>query len=1024
MCEVLDTEKSYVAKLQELVNEVAVPFRQCFNSDIHRRGLRLRESPVDQLFPQSLSRILTTNGEFLIELEDVMSATEDEAIQDIEGVAEGIAKLQLEQVNVISRKRDPTGTLTLAKTLLKWIPKFSGPYQEYMRTSADLSKALIAARGDGNSNLSQILHEFGEQKLRSMLIEPVQRLPRYSLLLDNMIGQLPASHPALSSLLKSKDLIADICALESGTSADSTRTSTALRRFIQSWPSWLSPRGRLIAAIDAIELDPPYDNLSSGLEIILLLFPDTLIIARKEGGNALTARGVMVEIDRPAMNHFQPSTTDKGLIYYAAFDLSKLRLSESADGHIVRMTYTLAGIPQNQTALNTLNPADIHVKVISLLGPYEGKAHRLSEDVAKANIEGRFSESIRESDRWSLRTTEAAPERLSLVAAVYEQDDTSKTSAASSHNRVQVEIGSQVDPRDILSRHDRVEIAVHIAYLQPNNFKLDVEGVQGSRFSDTSAVENLGQLLVNRGMSMKTVLVKGLDETHVLAVTQVLKAQARSASQLSALWEVVFNREVLGAQPITRLDDGSNSRSMKPISPIKLVSNLFGGSVSYPDTPSKWRIQKPKIKEVPPIPPPKPTSHDHDDRPRPALGDKVTLIEADGKEIRDPLTGLELTFNAYVIALRSRSGNVVGKILRNRAAADELEVNELYNTLLEDPSRVQAAAEVSIDVLFAAFEKFLAKAWEERMGSFLTPDILATMISALDLGRPAEFSQRVRSAVDEMSPQNRRAFSAAIKLLSELLESSGNDGDRGALMASFAEALVHGSNPHDYITLFDRLVDDNDSLFDETGVISTDEISGISSASDSLQRNRSINTGSLSSNASSLKKRFRFGTLSRENSKSESESKVASVWRTLSKNAKSPSNDQQKPASLSKGSLIRSRSTDTDPRMLPPFRPSSRDRTTPPNASPREIQSSRPISSHMNMSVLTTIGEGTPTKVPGALKKKRRSSLSDLKPFQDSACASPWLPLQPRRLPRLRRIQEHLQEPPAARPRARNKHPV
>lgn len=47
-----------------------------------------------------------------------------------------------------------------------------------------------------------------------------------------------------------------------------------------------------------------------------------------------------------------------------------------------------------------------------------------------------------------------------------------------------------------------------------------------------------------------------------------------------------------------------------------------------------------------------------------------------------------------------------------------------------------------------------------------------------------------------------------------LLDASGNDGDRGALIASFAEALVFDGNAHDYITLLDRLVDDYDSLFD------------------------------------------------------------------------------------------------------------------------------------------------------------------------------------------------------------------
>lgn len=479
----------------------------------------------------------------------------------------------------------------------------------------------------------------------------------------------------------------------------------------------------------------------------------------------------------------------------------------------------------------------------------------------------------------------------------------------------------------------------------------------------------------------------------------MLNAQAQPKDQPSALSEISFNREVLRALPIRQPRDRSDSRASRPLSPVKLVSNLLSGLNNLAEIPSRSRSQAPEIKEIPPLPPPKFMDPGANDQLGASSDSKVTLIEAKQDVIHNRFEGLELTYNAYVIALRSRSGNVVGRVLRNRATADELEINELYNILLADPSRVQAAAEVPVNVLFAAFEKFLAKAWQERMGAMLSPDALALMTSGLDSGRPTYFSQQVKRCLEEMSPQNRRAFSAAVKLLSDLLEASGNDGDRGALMASFTEALISGGNPHDYVTLFDRLVDDYDNLFDEAVASSTEATPGSSSAAGSLNKARSTNTGSLSSNASSLKKRFGFGSLSRENSKSEHESKVTSVWRTLSKNAKSAGDSQPQPASLSKASLIRSRSTDTVPSTLPHLRPPSRDRPTPPNASSGEGSNSRPTSSHMNMSVLSTIGENTPTKVPSVLRKKRRSSLSDLKSVQVPPPVSAWQPLQPRKLP-------------------------
>ena len=49
--------------------------------------------------------------------------------------------------------------------------------------------------------------------------------------------------------------------------------------------------------------------------------------------------------------------------------------------------------------------------------------------------------------------------------------------------------------------------------------------------------------------------------------------------------------------------------------------------------------------------------------------------------------------------------------------------------VVEDPSRLQAAAEVSVDILFVAFEKFLKIAWTEHMGPVLTANVIRSMQS-------------------------------------------------------------------------------------------------------------------------------------------------------------------------------------------------------------------------------------------------------------------------------------------------------
>ena len=60
----------------------------------------------------------------------------------------------------------------------------------------------------------------------------------------------------------------------------------------------------------------------------------------------------------------------------------------------------------------------------------------------------------------------------------------------------------------------------------------------------------------------------------------------------------------------------------------------------------------------------------------------ITLVGGgDANRAIDHFRRLEETFQAYTLALHLRRGNMVDKVLRGRAAADELSVNELYNTL-------------------------------------------------------------------------------------------------------------------------------------------------------------------------------------------------------------------------------------------------------------------------------------------------------------------------------------------------------
>ena len=968
--ELMDTEKSYVQKIHELVHSTASDFRLASNGP-------LADRIIEKLFPQSLNVILETNSGFCDDIEKIVADTEEEAIKDINETMK--PDLQSEGATSKGRAPDATGIARFAKALLQWLPRFTNPYQDYMRTCTNLSSVLSEAIQCDNT-ISNSVQEYGEQHLRSVLIEPVQRLPRYSLLIDNMINLLPSSHPALNNLLRAKDVITEICALDLDGTTQGTRTIACLRNLIDQWPASLTPSSRLITAVDVHEVGPPYSEAISGQPGMLLLFPEFLIVLNKSEESALSARGLIAEVERPAARvNTLANDRRRALIFSACFPIADLRTLESVNGRLIWLYVPGDYGPATSASQQQMRAGWASTRGYVLHSPYDGKAARLTEEVCKARIEGRFPEAIRESDRWSLRTVNPSVDGLGLFAAILEDDCQTSEARPYRQSRIRLELGGHRTTRSVLAETPTAEVAICISVLENERYRLDCRTTEDFTSTDIATGEELLILVPKRLQHMLRSLYQS--QSHGLAATSV-----------------AFHRQVLQGLPIPSTGSEARGRTFRPISPVKILSNFLGGGPTIqPTSPSKQQGPAPTLKDIPRMVPsllPDTGTTFGGDVSKP--GDSVATIQANVKGTGDSLALLEDTFATYVVALRSRSGNIIGRVLRGRATADELKVNELYNTLVEDPSRIQEAAEVPVDVLFVSFEKFVRVAWKDRMGPILPKNLLKSMQVGLDTGRPTEFVLQFRTALEEMTPQNQRAFTATIKLLSDLLDASGNDGDRGALMASFTEVLIVDSNPHDYITLLDRLVDDYEMLFESN--TRAPEEAATSIASDSLRRNRSVNTGSLSSNASSLRRKFGFGTLSRENSKSEAESKVTSVWRTLSKNTKSPSEINSQPGSLSKGTLLRSRSTDTDTRMLPPLRPGSKDRPTGSDSTPNDEPSSRPGSSHRSLAVLSTIGEVTPTKPMVLTKKKRRSSLSDLKLPVDSPSLSSWMTSSPSQL--------------------------
>ncbi|OMP85820.1 Rho guanine nucleotide exchange factor gef2 [Diplodia seriata] len=966
LCEFIDTEENYVGKVYDLLHSVAEDFRQKARSKSPNSSSPSEEA-LEGLFPPSLDEILNVNTSFLDDIRKIIDGSENDAIQDIEATAgEPLESGKSEDLNA-----DVTGTFAFAKCLVEWFPKFSDCYTEYIQAHAEFGQYLRIFLRETGSSFSKRVQETGEQRLMSMLIEPVQRLPRYSLYIDNLVKQLPVRHPALKPLLKARDIIAEICSRDSP-SGQLSKVIERLQHLIPSWPSAFHPEGRLITAMDVVELAPPYrkDVKARGASpAILLLFADELVLLIKSGHKTMSARGLLAEIDNPSVPLDETPQIATQLIFLQHMKLDNIWFNEVDDGSMIQLFHS-DGSSQPPTTLHSLNASSLCM--FYLTGSYEMKAARWLEETVKARVECRFSETERESHKWDVRCLTGD---MNLFSAIFEEGDGTIPEGRRDPARIRVVIDPQKGARTLNAGEEGVELIASVTAATEGLYWLQIEGMNRYASRDKVTATELLPVLskrVGNYLQMRNRIQNpAMTPVFLLRNQQILQSLKIRTEDAAAQDGIILERV------------GSSSRR----SPTKVLSKVF---VNHKEgTPRRLQRPPPVLGDIPRFAPngsgqnspykssSRPSSRD--DLLSSKTGSRTSLdIE---EHVNDPLVKLEETLATYILSLHARKGNVVGRVIRNRANANELAVNELYNSLLEEPTNVELASQQPVDVLFRSFEKFLQTAWREKLGLVVPMDVLSALQSHPE-DYPGDFEEFFRKQISDLMPQNQRALRASIKLLADLLEGTGNDGDRGMITAAFAEVLVPDGNSHDFISLLDRFIEDIDTLFGRPSS------SGSLTPSQSSMNSRygSKTNVSMHSNSSSLKRRFGlkgFSGLSRESSKSDIESKVSSVWRTLSKAGR---NTDGQASSLSKATpLLRSHSTDQDARASPK-RPGSRDRPT--------VMGAFTFDEGSPSRTLATIGEARESP-----RRKRRSSLSDL-PNLEQKDPQPWAgaPQTPRRV--------------------------
>jgi RhoGEF domain len=484
MCEVVDTEERYVSKLYDLVHNVVGEFQQKARSK-SASSSSPDDTALAELFPPCLDEILQVNMGFLDVIRQILDSTEQEAItnlaEDTELKSSASGRVHAEQ------GKDMMGAVSFANALIEWFPRFSEPYAAYMRAHNGFTQTLNSFLKDEKSSFSRRVFETGEQKLRSLLMEPVQRLPRYSLLIDAMTSNIPSIHPSVRLFLKARDIIKDICSLDTPANTDHNQSIQRMMKLVEYWPPSVSPFGRLINAIDSTEILPPYHLQQqdvSNTNTLVLLYKNCLILLSRYPGSTMTARALLSELENQAAPNSEKSLSQPNaqFRFIRAFDLKNIYCTQSSGGHILYL------MPAGTMSTGASHSTQMTPHALQLSGMYEGRANRFIEEILKAKIEGRFSEREREGAKWTLRSPNVPSGTLGILAPVFEEDVIGSMQR-SGYSRTRIVFDT---PKAICMKtleNAPVDVIVSLTSTDDNQYRMEVNAIGGSSTVDTVSID-------------------------------------------------------------------------------------------------------------------------------------------------------------------------------------------------------------------------------------------------------------------------------------------------------------------------------------------------------------------------------------------------------------------------------------------------------------------------------------------------------------------------------------------------------
>ncbi|KAG2042276.1 hypothetical protein BDR03DRAFT_944957 [Suillus americanus] len=323
--ELVNTERSYVKRLRILKNDYADPLRQ-FSRNKNTAILPSYEAKT--LFG-NIDNFLPVNEAFLLDLEKMVAPDGSETVGGVGDVA-------------LRHFKDLRGFEHYRQYYVKREEAQSIFEREMMKKSSGFAAYVDRIKYSNADTRNRV-------GLRELLMDPVQRIPRYTLLFRTMIKYMASGDPQRAKLIEADDIASKIALAETDEQTKRAAIMHCLNATVDGFPPGLiSISRRFIDCIDVDDIvqDGPASASTSVsslalnvLHCTLFLFDDKLMIVKRPGNGEKSGRLLagLDDVDKLAKTGGLPLRMKKsGLSCKGVIDLPDIVAADvgGADFHV------------------------------------------------------------------------------------------------------------------------------------------------------------------------------------------------------------------------------------------------------------------------------------------------------------------------------------------------------------------------------------------------------------------------------------------------------------------------------------------------------------------------------------------------------------------------------------------------------------------------------------------------------------------------------------------------------------------